>query len=161
MAQLIRNMNDLSKFFNTQVKTKVAKAMDESIMPECEDITKKHIEKEVYDSYSPTSYIRSDDLLNSLLTTKPKIMGEVISSEVYHDDALGHHYSVITGDDIPVSALAGWINKGQIHNFWNNDMSYPFLRPAPYFKLASEEIERKKRDIVTRGLRKQGLKVIK
>lgn len=162
MATLIKSEADFKNFIKNQVIPKAKLAMDNDIMPLAEKVTKKHIEKEVYNSYQPTQYRRTDDLLNSLLADKSEVHGDTIMGIIRHFDELGHHYSLVgndAGNDVDVQDLAGWINRGEIHNFWNDDWSYPFLRPAPYFWKAEEEMKRRLPSIVKKSFRKQGLKV--
>lgn len=154
---MINNKNDLNKFIKQQIIPKAKVAMDESIMPEARDIYKKHVETEIYSSYEPVQYDRTEQFLDSSAYTDAEVNGNSVSSEIYHDDT--QHFSIVTGEDVDPNVLSDWLNNGEIGNPFGADPNSPWLRATRHKDQTKEELDKKLPRMIKKAFKQQGLDV--
>jgi len=72
-----------------------AKLELEKITKDAKRLLKEKVQTEVYSSYSPTSYTRTNDLINSVTSTVSETEGLV-----FFDESSIGHTSAVTGDKV-------------------------------------------------------------
>lgn len=137
------------------------------------ELVKDRIDKDVYDVYSPTDYIRTNDLRESVQPSKVKSNGNVAEVTIGHDINLirstGNQHRSIADDSSSVDSIAEIVHNGKVgaiyqSGYWRDapwyDDSDAFANSRPYMDNAKEEMENGKyRDFMVEELEKQGIKV--
>lgn len=129
-----KDLNSLFRYINKNIATSLRE-----VALEVEQIIKDYIMKELYNSYSPTSYTRTYDFVNSLRVSKVIPDGNGYSVQLYFDtdaiysrdsDGAGRwssHQNITDGTDqsknIPLFLEEGvsgslWDRDG-IHSMWH------------------------------------------
>lgn len=105
----------------------------------------EHIQEDVYNKYNPKVYERTGELEDSVISTDPKIKGDVIEVEVKHDyDKINsyppnQHYSVVK--DYEPKDVSEWIPylvaKGETYPLWGEDV---YTKPRDYIENTKAEL---------------------
>lgn len=105
----MKTFNNLNKLFS-HINKQIEKSMT-GVGEEARKILSDYMEREWYNSYSPSNYERSWELLNSISVSSPKKISNTWQVEIYFDTTKIHPYSTPDGE---------W-NK---HMSLNGDTSY-------------------------------------
>lgn len=102
----------------------------ELIKERVKEIYKESIQTQVYDSYFPSQYVRTDQLLDDI-AVKINDDGSLV---VYNDTNSMNYTSVVSGKNVS-PYVAGWINYGHhdnsgIDNMYHNYEGRDFLFKA-------------------------------
>lgn len=128
--------SDDFKFISETIKEMKDQYLQD-IVQDCQQIYKDNIEKMVYDMYSPTQYVRTYDMENSVTF---KLEGDTIF--IYNDTNKMDYYSAVTGDSVSGNAVVNYVNYG--HNDYspiNNNFHHYLERN--FLEQTKEDIENK------------------
>lgn len=123
--------------------------MDE-VLDEVKDIELKHIEQDVYETYTPKIYVRRS---NDGIGDPDNIVGEVHNMQLEVDNVASFNEDYGTHNH--GTGLATLLNDGNSLNGYFYDFPGEFTQPRPFLDHTEEEIE--KTDSVENALAK-GLK---
>lgn len=128
-----RTFKDLNSLFNYIEKN--VKASLREVGMEVEQIIKDYIMKELYNSYSPTSYTRTYDFVNSLRVGKVIPDGDGYSVKLYFDtdaiyprdadgsDRWSSHQNITDGTDVS-NLIPLFLEEGVSGSLWDRDGIY-------------------------------------
>lgn len=157
----IRNLKDLKKV----LKPIIAEALEKTGEEVVERVAREHVDKDVYQAYSPEVYEATFELRDSIFTKSADIKNNTIEVVIKHDTnkinsyAPNQHYSVV--DNYPRKDVSDWlpwiVSEGKTANIWGDSGAY--LKPRPYMDNAREELEQSKEhvDDLVKRLRALGL----
>ena len=157
------------KELNEYIKKQLAASM-QKVGETVERVVREHVDKDVYQAYSPKVYEQTFELRESLHTKTPRVKNDVVEVEVKHNTDLIHsyepnqHHSVV--EDYNPQDVSAWIpylvSEGQTYNLWDDNSDAAYLKPRPYFDNAKKELEQSKEHVETlkRELNARGIKVI-
>lgn len=138
------NIKELNKYLNTCVNDVLQKEVFTDVSNEIQ----KSIQKDVYEAYTPTSYIRT---------------GEMKSPELIHKEMLGNGVMKITHKRIDgTKNVSNIIEKGIGYTWINSSIykSQPF--PRKFMKGTTFRIKNKNIHLIAlkKGLKRFGLKLV-
>lgn len=152
----LKNMADLEKY----LKAKINKSLQKEVFKKVKEVEQKNIDETVYDSYTPSVYMRRD--IQGGLIAGENIIGTV--------DSKTSTLSVINKTPANSEARDGATTDKNLseliefgHGYKNYGYDYgresAFVYPRPFTQNTIEELEQKKQHIqaMKDGLKKQGL----
>lgn len=157
----IRNLKDLEKV----LKPIIAEALEETGKEVVERVAREHVDKDVYQAYSPKVYESTFELRDSIFTKSADIKNNTIEVVIKHDTdkinsyAPNQHYSVV--DSYSRKDVSDWIpwivHEGKTADIWGDGGTY--LQPRPYMDNAKDELEQTKEhvDDLVKRLKSLGL----
>lgn len=123
-----KDLNSLFRYINKNVSKSL-----EQVGLEVEEIIKDYIMENLYNEYSPTSYTRSFDFINSLRISKvtPSSNGGYEVKLYFDTDAIhprdadgenrwSGHQSITNGEDVS-ELIPLWIEEGVTGSLWDRD----------------------------------------
>lgn len=125
------------------------------------ELVKDRIDEDVYSVATPSEYIRTYELRESVQPSKVNSKGDIAELEVGHDTSLigsyepNQHYSVIDGSS-SVDSIAEIVHDGKSGLIFGNGY---WTKPRPYMDNATEEMkDGKYKDFMVEELNKMGIK---
>lgn len=138
------------------MQDQINETLKDEVFEEVRDTIQKHVNRDVYDAYSPTQYNRRGS--SGGLIDENNIVGEIISDGMLFTKNIaeantpfkGHSYS--TDDD---TMFGRWINDGLVYNF--NGSTDPWTEARPFIDNAREELAKNEGHYkaLKRGLKKR------
>lgn len=124
------------------------------------ELVKDRIDKDVYSVATPSEYIRTYELRESVQLSDVTSNGNVAEIEIGHDTNLigsyepNQHYSVVDGSS-SVDSIAEIVHDGKSGLIFGNGY---WTKPRPYMDNAKEEMEDGKyKEFMIEELKKQGI----
>lgn len=84
---------------------------------ETEKVLKEKVQQDLYNSYTPKKYIRTNNLKDSITSDNTATEGKA-----YFDTTKLNHTSVVTGQ--PEKLVPNFLNYGWKHQNWNGGVDY-------------------------------------
>lgn len=126
------------------------------------DVVKENIQKEVYDSYTPTVYERSTNPNEGLKNSVVSVLVDDRNSptiRINHDENKMNHTSIVYGTDVG-HMLPYWIINGSVPNIFNDGI-YIWQQPRDYIESSKEELRNGKfKAEITKELKNLGIKSV-
>ena len=149
------------------IKQKVSEAMKDEVFEKVRDVYQKHIDEDVYDAYSPISYIRRD--VNGGLIADSNIVGEMSGESLKVKDIAPPNESIAESSNSfsPSSStqLMQWIEEGAAYHgdakyIFDRDMSgEPWANPRPATANTISDLQTNKqhKQALKAGLKARGI----
>ena len=165
MGKEFRTIKELQEYLKKEIADSMLKAGKVA-----ERVVREHVDKDVYQAYSPSVYEATFELRESLFTKTPQIKNNIIEVEVKHNTDLinsyepNQHHSVV--EDYNPQDVSDWIpyivHEGKTANIWGDSSDAAYLKPRPYFDNAREELEQSKEHVeaLKNDLRSKGIVVV-
>lgn len=165
----ITNMKDL--------ETQLMKMLGESMLEiaiDAESKVKEHLKTEVYDKYTPSTYQRTYELMNSVDANVKQPKRKRVTAEIFHNTNLmkavapydgnnhiGQHYSTYPYNpsdyrDYIAQTINFGIGAGKKKVFGNG----VYAKPRPYFTNAEVEVNKNFDSHMKLSLIRQGLTIV-
>ena len=112
-----KNVQELQNYIKTQAKI----ALKTQVAQQVKQLLEKYIHMDVYESFTPSYYERTFQLLNAVKIGEVIETGNVMSINIYitpeylgHTTILGWKKEGLSPNDpVPVSSVAEWISSGE------------------------------------------------
>lgn len=161
---MVRLMAKVSSY--SQLLIELQKARDKALKgagDKTSELVKKRIDEDVYDAGTPSEYIRTYELRESIRSSDVKSSGNTAEVEVKHDTSLIHsnptlnqHASAIDGSS-SVDSIAEIVHDGKSGGLFGQGF---WTQKRPYMDNAKEEMEDGKyKQFMMEELKKMGYKV--
>lgn len=158
-----KNINELASL----IKQKVSAAMEDEVFEKVRDVYQKHIDEDVYDAYSPTSYLRRE--ISGGLIADSNIVGEIYGERLEVKNIAVPDESIA----IPPTPFAPssdtqfmeWIENGDAYHgnakyIFSRDMSgEPWTEPRPATKNTIDDlrVNKQHKQALKDGLKARGI----
>ena len=156
----INSVNDLKKMMKYIEKNAVKGALEDT-GDEATELAKDRVDKDVYGTGSPTEYVRTYELRESIEPTKAKCKDGVVELEIKHNtDKIGsyepnQHMSVLDGSS-SVESIAEIVHDGKSGKIFGEGL---WTKKRRYMDNTKEEIKNGKyKEMMKRNLEKRGIK---
>ena len=156
----INSINDLKKMMKYIEKNAVKGALEDT-GDEATELAKDRVDKDVYGTGSPTEYVRTYELRESIEPTKAKCKDGVVELEIKHNtDKIGsyepnQHMSVLDGSS-SVESIAEIVHDGKSGKIFGEGF---WTKKRSYMDNTKEEIKNGKyKEMMKRNLEKRGIK---
>lgn len=152
----VKSWSDLEKALR-QARDKALEGTGEK----AKELVKDRIDEDVYSVATPSEYIRTYELRESVQPSKVNSRGDVAELEIGHDTSLigsyepNQHYSVVDGSS-SVESIAEIVHDGKSGLIFGNGY---WTEPRSYLDNAKEEMkDGKYKEFMEKELNKMGIK---